>query len=108
MISSVVFPQSGTVNLPQQDAQPITGAHDPHFQGRDADSGNLRHLVVSQFFDILQKKRFTLVSAELAEGALDLLPPHRLLCRMLLRGVEQCCLIMYERLSPAHSACPAR
>src|SRR5215203_5934450 len=108
IISSVVRPQSATVNLPQQDAQPITGAHDPHFQGRDTDAGDLGHLVVSQFFHVLQEKRFSLVGAQFTERAVDLLPPHRLLRRMLLRRIEQGGLIVYECLSPSHAPCPTR
>src|SRR5687768_14771128 len=107
-ISSVVRPQSATVNLPQQNAQPITGAHDSHFQRRDPDTRDLRHLVVPQLLHVLQQERLALVSAQLAKGALDFLAPHRLFSRMLLRRIEQRGLVVNERLTPSHAPCPTR
>src|SRR5204863_3290 len=62
--------------------------------------------VVPQIFHVLQEKGFALVRAQLAKCPLDLLSPHRLFCRMLLRSIQQRAFVVDECLSSTHTPCP--
>jgi len=86
------------MNLPQQGAQPIAGAHHSHLQCRDTNAGDLRHLIVPQILHVLQQESLSLVRVPLTKSPLDLLPPHRLLGRMLLGRPHERGFVMDETL----------
>ena len=59
--------------LPQLRARPA----DSHLERRNAHTGERGHLVVTQLFDILEQKRFSLVQVDLVQRVLDFLEHGR-------------------------------
>src|SRR5688572_29892866 len=97
---------SDTTGLLKEHPQPLARSLDAHLQRRYANAGQLGHLLVPHFFDVLQQKRFALIVVQLSERELNLLAPRRGLFRVIFGRVEQCNLVAYERLVAPTAARP--
>ena len=106
--SSRSLSMSGTAHLLQQHAQAVARAHHSHLQRRNADAGQLRHLVVPHPFHVLEEERFALLGPQFGQRPIDLLPPRPLLGRMLLRRRQQRALVGQERARAPRPPRPGR
>jgi len=71
---------------------------DSHLERRNADARERRHFIVTQFFDVLEQKRFSLVQLDLVERVLNLLEHCRTLSRLLNRDSVQLDVVPNEPL----------
>ena len=73
----------------QQFTEPVAGTQHAHLERRYSNARQLRHLLVTQVFDVFHQKRFPLIWTELLHGAIDFLAPSIALRWMLLGRAEQ-------------------
>src|SRR5690348_1073894 len=92
-------------DVTQKLTQAIAGSHHSHLQGGYAHPGQLRHLLVSQLFDVLQQERFTLLGPQTTQRPLDLFAPGTTLGRMLLSRLVQGQIVADERPRPTSATC---
>ena len=85
----------------EQHPQPLTRSFDPHFQGGHTDTGEHRHVVVTEILHMLQQKSFPLVLVELLQGAFQFFPPCRTLGRVILGSTHEGDVVVDERSLPS-------
>jgi hypothetical protein len=85
----------------EQHTQPLTRSFDPHFQGGHTDTGEHRHVFVTQILHMLQQESFPLVLIEPLQGAFQFFPPCRALGRMILGGTHEGDVVIDERSLPS-------
>ena len=89
----------------EQHSQPLTRSFDPHFQGGHTDTGEHRHVFVTQILHMLQQESFTLVLIESLQSAFQFFPPCRALGRVILGGTHEGDLVVDEGSLPSAPPC---
>ena len=85
----------------EQHSQPLARSFDSHFESGDTDTGDRRHFIIPQIFNVLQEEGLPLIRVESLQGAIQLFTPCRALSRVLLGGTEEGDFVVDECALPA-------